>query len=93
MNKPNLLVIVTIFDLLGFANFKSLASALSELVDDDGDKHIKKLLENYMSGAQSALDDVWRRKLGFSTWNREHQQVWEELHDLMQNHAPDYTIM
>jgi len=77
----------------GFANFKSLATAVNELMDDDGSRQIQTLLKQYMKDAQVALNDVWRRKLGFAEWSEAHQQVWEELHELMQVHSPDYTIM
>eukprot|EP00658_Telonema_sp_P-2_P029945 TRINITY_DN22702_c0_g1_i2.p1 TRINITY_DN22702_c0_g1~~TRINITY_DN22702_c0_g1_i2.p1 ORF type:complete len:593 (+),score=141.88 TRINITY_DN22702_c0_g1_i2:69-1781(+) len=77
----------------GFANFRSLTSAVVEMLDHDGVMQANQILEEYLPAAQAAVKDVWRRKLGFTQWEGEHEQCWEHLHGLMERSAPDYTIM
>jgi len=77
----------------GFVNFTSLVTAVTPLLDDQGKQSAAAIKAAYTADAAAAVNDVWRRKLGFGTFGDAHAELWSELHDLMNQTAPDFTIL
>ena len=56
----------------GAKNFEVLALSLrSLLIDDAGERQAREIVENHRKLAANELNDVWRRKMGLSSWSEE----------------------
>ncbi len=58
LNQPN----------AGAANFISFARALTPLLSDNGIDKLQEICKDHARVAQREVEDVWRRKLGLTTW-------------------------
>eukprot|EP00658_Telonema_sp_P-2_P027696 TRINITY_DN21346_c0_g1_i6.p1 TRINITY_DN21346_c0_g1~~TRINITY_DN21346_c0_g1_i6.p1 ORF type:complete len:662 (-),score=155.57 TRINITY_DN21346_c0_g1_i6:73-2058(-) len=80
----------------GFENWQSLVRAVGPLLDQEDLLLVGEMSSGYMADAKAAVDQVWRRKLGFSSWGEEHAQLWAcpltGLHQLLHKHQADYTL-
>eukprot|EP00051_Salpingoeca_urceolata_P004511 m.65518 g.65518 ORF g.65518 m.65518 type:complete len:370 (+) comp13670_c0_seq3:229-1338(+) len=77
----------------GAKNFESLARAIAELFDPQGEAEVQRLInETYPTLSLDAQNDVWRRKLGLSQWTPDTQQLHFALEGLMQRMRPDWTL-
>ena len=77
---------------VGEENFKSFAGAVLPLLDAEGKKEAANIAAAHGKTAQNALNDVWRRKLGFRNWNDNVNVVLKRFLGLMNEFAADYTI-
>lgn len=77
----------------GSKNFFSLLNAVSVILDDEGRKELKEdILPNHEKAAESAVRDVYRRKLGVKTWCTAVENLFNNMDSLMEETEADYTI-
>ena len=78
----------------GAKNFESLANAVLPLLSDDpaATAAAKALVKEHVGAAEAAVDDVWRRKLGFAQYGEQEAAIRDALEALMQSSKLDYTI-
>lgn len=78
----------------GAKNFESFATAVLPLLKGDAaaTAAAKELVVDHADAAEAAVDDVWRRKLGFAQYGKQEMAIREALEALMQSSKLDYTI-
>eukprot|EP00457_Paulinella_chromatophora_P001889 gb/GEZN01001891.1/.p1 GENE.gb/GEZN01001891.1/~~gb/GEZN01001891.1/.p1 ORF type:complete len:743 (+),score=117.51 gb/GEZN01001891.1/:38-2230(+) len=79
----------------GQKNFGSLASALVELLPQDdrqGREKATRLVQEHTDKAQSALNQVWRLKLGLASWEESDQKLISGCLELLEETQADWTL-
>lgn len=76
----------------GEKNFESFASALVPMLDANGKKELQEIVAQYPATSQKAMNDMWRSKLGLSTWTPASSKLIEELLVLLEDSQADYTM-
>ena len=75
-------------------NFESLVGAVQPLLDEDGKAQARALLANSDAASETALNAVWRRKLGLAPEEADATvvQLMKQLIPLLTTVPTDYTI-
>jgi uncharacterized protein YdiU (UPF0061 family) len=77
----------------GDRNFISLATALLPLLNSSHRATVtEEIMPNHEKISQHAINDVFRRKLGFRYWNVNSEELFTRLDSLMEISMADYTL-
>ena len=78
----------------GSKNFGILSKSMMPLLTDaSGKEEAQRIADRHEERAKKELDDVWRRKLGFSVWSSEADDILQDLLRLMHRSQADYTLL
>lgn len=73
-------------------NFASLVKNLVPLLDSAGVDQAQAIVNSFDEVCQEICGDMWRRKLGLSSWDSGDKEIFNELEKLMGESNVDYTI-
>jgi len=78
--------------LAAMKNFESLIDAMEPLLDGKGCGAAQQIGKEFKIRVQETMSEMWRRKLGLQGWGDVHEQLIENILDLMEEYEADYTI-
>lgn len=77
----------------GERNFYSLATAVSELLDDAGKNEVvEDIIPAHRRLADEAVNDTFRRKMGITTWCTSVEVLFNKIDSLLEETEADYTM-
>eukprot|EP00928_Gymnodinium_smaydae_P045640 TRINITY_DN30395_c0_g2_i1.p1 TRINITY_DN30395_c0_g2~~TRINITY_DN30395_c0_g2_i1.p1 ORF type:complete len:563 (-),score=121.99 TRINITY_DN30395_c0_g2_i1:214-1902(-) len=76
----------------GLMNLRSLTEALTPLLVEDEEETWQKVQALYMEASEASQGEVWRRKLGLSSWTPDGASLLRDLLELMESCDADWTI-
>mmetsp|Transcript_44560 Transcript_44560/g.72670 ORF Transcript_44560/g.72670 Transcript_44560/m.72670 type:complete len:628 (+) Transcript_44560:259-2142(+) len=76
----------------GAKNFGSFLQAVIPLLDKAGVQEARQIFVEHETVSQKAMDDMWRRKLGLTTWTADLDELLQRLLTLMESAEADWTL-